>query len=116
MLIDDDHVGRLLDEAIHRALAGHLAPHEAEALRAAYVFFRAAEQSLKLFDEHREPLLEPHGRTGEHVARSLGLRARDGMSAAEVLDDTYRRHASTVRALLSRIVAPIDARAPWEAA
>jgi glutamate-ammonia-ligase adenylyltransferase len=96
------------------AAAEHLSPSEAEVLRSAYAFFRAAEQRLKLWDEHREPMLEPRGKSGEHVARALGLRGRDGMSAADVLDDTYRRHASAVRALFSRAVAPIDAAAPWD--
>jgi glutamate-ammonia-ligase adenylyltransferase len=102
-------------QAISRiAQAGHLAPHEADALQGAHAFFRAAEQSLKLLEEHREPMLEPYGRTGAHVGRSLGLRARDGMSREEVLDDTYRRHATQVRALFSRIVAPVEAEPPWE--
>ncbi len=96
------------------AQAGYLAPVDAAALRDAYDFFRGVEQSLKLHDEHA-PMLEPRGRTGAHVARSLGLRARDGMTVSEVLDDTYRRHARAVRALLSSLAAPIGAAAPWEA-
>jgi glutamate-ammonia-ligase adenylyltransferase len=91
----------------------HLRADDAEALRQAYVFFRGVEQSLKLLDEHREPTLEPSGRTGTHVTRSLGLRARDGMSAAEVLEDTYRRHACAVRALFEAKVAPVGSRPPW---
>ncbi|MCZ7683884.1 MAG: hypothetical protein M5U28_36015 [Sandaracinaceae bacterium] len=96
------------------AQAGYLAPVDAAALRDAYDFFRGVEQSLKLHDEHA-PMLEPRGRTGAHVARSLGLRARDGMTVSEVLDDTYRRHARAVRALLSSLAAPVGAAAPWEA-
>ncbi|HJL15053.1 MAG TPA: bifunctional [glutamate--ammonia ligase]-adenylyl-L-tyrosine phosphorylase/[glutamate--ammonia-ligase] adenylyltransferase [Sandaracinaceae bacterium LLY-WYZ-13_1] len=95
--------------------AGHLRPVDAEALAAAYRFLRAVEQSLKLFEEHREPLLEPRGRTGSHVARGLGVRARDGMSPADVLERTYRHHAETVRALFERKVAAVEAPAPWEA-
>ncbi len=91
---------------------GYLDEAEAAPLRDAYLFFRAVEQSLKLFDEHREPLLEPRGRTGAHVARSLGLHAKDGMSIAEVLDEQYRRHANLARRALSR-VANVDAPAPW---
>ncbi len=96
------------------ARAGYLSAVEAEALGDAYLFFRAVEQSLKLFDEHREAMLEPRGRTGAHVARGLGLRARDGMSVPEVLEDTYRRHAMAVRAAFERHVARIDAGPPWE--
>lgn len=95
------------------ARAGHLARVDAQALRDAYELFRGVEQSLKLHGEHA-PMLEPRGRTGAHVARSLGLRARDGMTVSEVLDDTYRRQARAVRALLSSIVAPVAAGAPWD--
>jgi glutamate-ammonia-ligase adenylyltransferase len=93
---------------------GHLTSVGGQALREAYVFFRGVEQSLKLLDEHRESILEPAGRTGSHVARSLGLRARDGMSVAEVLDDTYRRHAHAVRALFEATVAPVGVGPCWD--
>ncbi len=96
------------------ARGGHLDPLEARSLSEAYLFFRKVEQSLKLFEEHREPMLEPQGRTGAHVARSLGLRTRDGMSVPEVVEDTYRRHAEGVRAAFERHVAPVEARPPWE--
>jgi glutamate-ammonia-ligase adenylyltransferase len=103
----------------HRAIealarAGHLSAIDAEALLAAQAFFRGVEQSLKLGDEHREPMLEPRGRTGAHVARAMGIRARDGMSATEVLEDSYRRHAEVTRALFERTIASVEARAPWE--
>ncbi|HEY8429904.1 MAG TPA: bifunctional [glutamate--ammonia ligase]-adenylyl-L-tyrosine phosphorylase/[glutamate--ammonia-ligase] adenylyltransferase [Sandaracinaceae bacterium] len=98
------------------ASAGYLPAVDADALRDAYVFFRAVEQSLKLLDEHAPTLLEPRARTGAHVARSLGLRARDGMSVADVLDDTYRRHARTARSLLEAHVAAVGASAPWDEA
>lgn len=97
------------------ARGGHLGALDADALGSAYVFFRGVEQSLKLLEEHREPTLEPYGRSGVHVARSLGLRERDGMRAAAVLDDTYRRHADAVRALFERMVAPVGEDPPWGA-
>ncbi len=92
---------------------GYVRAVDGQALRQAYVFFRGVEQSLKLLEEHREPTLEPEGRTGAHVARSLGLRARDAMSVAEVLDDTYRRHAHASRALFESTVALVDAEPGW---
>jgi glutamate-ammonia-ligase adenylyltransferase len=94
---------------------GVLSPVDAEALGAAYAFSRGVEQSLKLLEEHREPLLEPRGRSGTHVARGLGIRARDGLSPADVLERTYRHHAETARALFERIVAPVEVPAPWGA-
>jgi glutamate-ammonia-ligase adenylyltransferase len=94
---------------------GALSAVDADGLASAYAFLRGVEQSLKLFDEHREPMLEPLGRTGTHVARGMGLRARDGLSPIEVLDHTYRRHAHTARRLFERIVGPVGVPAPWEA-
>jgi glutamate-ammonia-ligase adenylyltransferase len=94
--------------------AGALSAVDADALAAAYGFLRGVEQSLKLFEEHREPLLEPRGRTGSHVARGLGIRARDGLASADVLERTYRHHARAARELFERFVAPVGAPPPWE--
>ena len=94
---------------------GVLSAVDADGLASAYAFLRRVEQSLKLFDEHREALLEPCGRTGTHVARVMGLRARDGLSPIEVLDHTYRRHAHTARRLFEHVVGPVGVPAPWEA-
>lgn len=96
------------------AAAGVFSPIDADTLREGHAFFRAVEQSLKLGDEHREPMLEPRGRSGAHVARAMGMRARDGMDAPEVLAEAYRRQANAIRALFERKIAPVDARAPWE--
>ncbi|MEQ8453796.1 MAG: bifunctional [glutamate--ammonia ligase]-adenylyl-L-tyrosine phosphorylase/[glutamate--ammonia-ligase] adenylyltransferase [Sandaracinaceae bacterium] len=95
--------------------AGAIADVDADALSEAQTFFRKVELALKLFDEHRDPLLEPRGRTGAHVARSLGVRARDGLSPTEALDETYRRHARAARRLFEREVGEVQAPAPWEA-
>lgn len=96
------------------AAAGHLNRLEADALRAAYSFLRRVELALKLFDVHREPLLEPRGRTGTHVARLLRHHARDGLTPTEALEETYRRHAESARSLFTRVVGAVDARAPWD--
>lgn len=103
--------GRAIDAL---AEAGHLDPIDADALRHAHAFFRAVEQSLKLGDEHREPLLEPRGPTGAHVARALGTHARDAMSPTEVLEATYRGHADATRALFERTLGSVGVRAPWD--
>jgi len=93
--------------------AGALSEVDADALTEAHRFFRRVELALRLFDEHREPLLEPRGRTGSHVARSLGFRARDGLSPTEALEATYRRHAAAARRLFEREVGEVGAPAPW---
>lgn len=115
---DEERVRTPSTQRAIEALAGasHLSAIDAEALSGAHVFFRGVEQSLKLGDEHSESMLEPRGRTGAHVARALGIRARDGMSATEVLEDSYRRHAEVTRALFERTIAKVEAPAPWETA
>ncbi len=95
--------------------SGALASDEAAALREAYTFLRRVEQSLKLHDPRKEHL-ETLGRTGAHVARSLGVRARDGLAPTAALDFAYRRHASASRALFEQHVGPVDAGAPWSRA
>jgi len=96
-----------------RAL-GHLDPHDADTLADAYELLRDAEIALKLLDEHREPMLEPDGRSGTHVARMLQIHARDAMSPAEALAQSYRRRAEATRDLFEAVVAPVDAPSPWE--
>ncbi len=96
------------------AARGHLRANDAETLVAGYQLLRGAGLALKLFDEHREPLLEPRGRTGSHVARVLQTHARDGLRPAEALRDTYCKQAERNRALFERYVAPVDAAPPWE--
>lgn len=103
-------------EAIDRLAAiGVLGANDADALRGAYDFLRRVELALKLHDAHREPRLEPRGRTGTHVARLLGLHARDGLDPVQTLESAYRQHASRARALFEEHVGPVDAAAPWEA-
>ncbi|MCB9593590.1 MAG: bifunctional [glutamate--ammonia ligase]-adenylyl-L-tyrosine phosphorylase/[glutamate--ammonia-ligase] adenylyltransferase [Sandaracinaceae bacterium] len=104
-------------EAIEALAAyGVLDPHDADALRASHDLLRDVELALKLYDENREPLLEPHGRSGSHVARVLSIHARDGLSPAEALAQTYQQRAERARELFEQHVAPIDATAPWEPA
>ncbi|MBX3268898.1 MAG: bifunctional [glutamate--ammonia ligase]-adenylyl-L-tyrosine phosphorylase/[glutamate--ammonia-ligase] adenylyltransferase [Sandaracinaceae bacterium] len=102
-------------EAIEALAAhGHLRAHEADALRSSHALLRDVELALKLYDEHREPTLEPDGRSGSHVARMLSIHARDGMRRAEALTQSYRTRAQSARALFEEHVAPVDAPAPWE--
>lgn len=96
-----------------RAL-GHLDPHDADALADAYELLRDAEIALKLLDEHREPFLEPDGRSGTHVARMLRVHARDATTPAEALAQSYRQRAEATRDLFEAVVAPVDAPPPWE--
>ena len=71
------------------------------------------EQTLRLLDEHGEPILRPRSRTGEHVARRLGLRARDGLPTIDVLEATYRRHAMRIRGIFERVIGPVDVSSPF---
>lgn len=95
------------------AEVGALERDEADGLAEAYVFLRRVAQSLRLYDAHRELLLEPRGRTGSHVARGLGLRARDGLGPEEALDAEYRRHTTLARERFEAHVAPIGGAPPW---
>jgi glutamine synthetase adenylyltransferase len=95
------------------ALRGALTRADADALKEGHSFFRAVEQTLRLLDEHNEPILRPRSRTGEHVARRLGLRARDGQKATEVLESTYRRHAMRIRGIFERVIGPVDVSSPF---
>ena len=92
---------------------GVLEKADVEVLTEGYLFFRAIEQTLRLLDEHGEPILRPHSRTGEHVARRLGLRARDGLPTIDVLESTYRRHAMRIRGIFERVIGPVDVRCPF---
>lgn len=98
------------------ALQAHGAstPDTLDALREGYRFFRRVEQALQLLDPSADGLTlgGPRWRT---VARRLGVRARDGADAFEVLERDWRRIATATRAAFERIVAPVDAPPPWEA-
>jgi glutamate-ammonia-ligase adenylyltransferase len=92
---------------------GVLAPGEAETLEAAWIFFRSVEQTLRLLSDQADPILRPRSREGEHVARRLGLRARDGRAEIEVLEATYRKHAERTRAVFERRIGPVGMRGPF---
>lgn len=132
-LVDVEFLAQFLqmDEALHMegtevpgtleaiaalATAGRLGTSDADALAEGYGFLRAIEQTLKLLDETREPVLRPGSRTIEQVARRLGVRERDGHDPARVLVSQYRRTAEEVRAIFERVIAPVGAAAPWSAA
>lgn len=97
------------------ALAGsaRLAHPDAEALAEGFGFLRAVEQAIKLQAEGGEPFLRPGSRNAEQVARQLGVRERDGHEPARVLEASYRRTATEIRAIFERVVAPVPAPAPW---
>jgi glutamate-ammonia-ligase adenylyltransferase len=96
---------------LHRL--GHLDHEAAEVLERAWIFFRTVEQTLRLLSDQGEPLLRPRSRSGEHVARRLGLRARDGRGEIEVLEATYRKHAERVRAVFETRIGAVGIAAPF---
>jgi len=101
-------------EALARlTAAGYVEPEAAEALKDGFRFLRAVEQTLKLLDETREPLLVIGSRTTTLVGRRLGVRDRDGTSADDVLLSSYRRHAEEIRALFEKLVGRVGTQAPW---
>lgn len=102
-----------LDAARALRQRGVLDADEEDRLVQSYRFLRGVEQSLRLHDAHRDPKLEPRGRTGSHVARTLGIRARDGLGSAEALDAEYRRVTTATRALFEARIGPVDAGPPW---
>lgn len=96
---------------LHRR--GHIDREAAEVLERAWTFFRTVEQTLRLLSDQGEPMLRPNTRSGEHVARRLGLRARDGRAEIEVLEATYRKHAERVRAVFEARIGPVGVTAPF---
>jgi glutamate-ammonia-ligase adenylyltransferase len=92
---------------------GYLAAAETETLLAAQAFLRHVEQALRLLDETREPLLRRGSIRARQVARLLGVRDRDGTSGEDALFADYIRHASEVRRLFSRHLAPVDVASPF---
>jgi glutamine synthetase adenylyltransferase len=95
---------------------GHIDRESAEVLERAWIFFRTVEQTLRLLSDQGEPLLRPRSNSGEHVARRLGLRARDGRAEIEVLEATYRKHAERVRAVFEARIGPVGVAPPFPAA
>jgi len=93
--------------------SGALDEDDADTFVRGYLFFRAAEQSLRLLDDSVDAVLVPGGPRAHAAARTMGLRARDGATEVEVLEDEWRRQAHAVREVFERLVAPIDAGPPW---
>ena len=104
------HTGAAL-EAL--AAEGVFPAEDVDVLSAGHEFFRRVEQTVRFLDERADPLLAVGGRRWHQVVRGLGVRDRDGMTASEVLDDTWRRHATGVRRLFERRVGPVGTEAPW---
>lgn len=88
-------------------------PSDLAALKGAHRFFREVEQAIHLLDPSGDGSLTFGGPRATAVTRRLGLRARDGLTAEEVLEATWRRRAEETRALFERILAPVGAAAPW---
>jgi glutamate-ammonia-ligase adenylyltransferase len=105
---------RTLDALCALAAGGHIAAADAEALEEGHRFFRSVEQAMKLMDEKAEAVLVPGGPVAERIARRLGLRERDGQGPSAVLTATWQRHASEVRAIFERTVAPVSTEPPWK--
>ncbi|AKF07624.1 bifunctional [glutamate--ammonia ligase]-adenylyl-L-tyrosine phosphorylase/[glutamate--ammonia-ligase] adenylyltransferase [Sandaracinus amylolyticus] len=97
------------------ASAGRISRADADALIEGFAFLRAIEQTLKLLDETREPVLRPGSRTAEQLARRLGIRERDGHDPARVLTSSYQRTVEEIRAVFERVIAPVPAPSPWSA-
>ena len=91
---------------------GASTPDALDALREGYRFFRRVEQAQQLLDPTVDGLTLG-GPRWRAVTRRLGVRARDGADASEVLERDWRRIATGTRAAFEAIVAPIDAPAPW---
>ena len=102
-----------LDAVAGLAQSGRLARADADALTEGWAFLRAIEQTLKLLEEGREPVLRPGTATAEQIARRLGIRERDGHDPARVFDAQYRRVTEEIRAIFERVIAPVPALAPW---
>ncbi len=94
---------------------GYLSEDDAHILESGQAFFRSVGQALALLDDTAEPLVFEGGRHADRIVRRLGLRDRDGAHASEVLFTTWRAHASAVREVFERIVAPVGTTPPWEA-
>ncbi len=102
-----------LEVLAHAAKFGGPVRNFADALSEGYAFLRAIEQTLKLLDDTGEPKVVPGTRRTEQLARRLGIRERDGHEPAHVLISSYQRTTEEIRAVFERIIAPVDARAPW---
>lgn len=95
--------------------AGYLSERDAESLADAYRLFRSVEQALALL-QHADGTLSFGGPRAQTVARAIGLRARDGVPADEVLRAQWKRRATDVRRIFETHVAPVPAPPPWEEA
>ena len=101
-------------DALHAlSLEGVFSSSEYEILTSAHRFFRQVEQAVRFLDERTEARLGVGTRHWDRVVRALGIRDRDGMTGSDVLEDTWRRHATATRALFDRHVGPVGTDAPW---
>jgi glutamate-ammonia-ligase adenylyltransferase len=109
------------DPRVHRrhtldaldALTPHVGSDVTEAWRDGYRFFRGVEQAVALLDASGDGTLAFGGPRAAAVARSLGIRERDGRSASESLRAAWERRAEEVRACFERCVGVVGVDAPW---
>lgn len=86
---------------------------DVDALLDAQRFFRDVEQAVRLLDPGGDGGLTLGGPRATAVTRRLGLRARDGQRAEEVLELTWRALAEETRGIFERTIGPVKAHAPW---
>jgi len=108
-------VGRTLNALDALVGIGALPGGDGDVLREGHRFFRAVEQALRLVDPGTAGHLPLAGRTLTRVARFLGVRERDGLTAEQALMSSWRRHARAVRTLFESHLAEVGTPAPFEA-
>lgn len=109
------------DPRVHRrhtldaldALTPHVGSDVTEAWRDGYRFFRSVEQAVALLDANGDGTLAFGGPRAAAVARSLGIRERDGRSSSASLRAAWERRAEEVRACFERCVGVVGVDAPW---
>lgn len=102
-----------LEVLAHASKVGKLTRHDADALSEGYAFLRAIEQTLKLLGDAGEPMVVPGTRRAEQLARRLGIRERDAHEPSRVLVSSYQRTTEEIRGIFERVIAKVNAPAPW---
>jgi [glutamine synthetase] adenylyltransferase / [glutamine synthetase]-adenylyl-L-tyrosine phosphorylase len=102
-----------LDALARLERAGALPASVTEAATEGWIFFRTVEQTMRLLDSNREPLLRLDSPVVDQVARRMNIRDRDGQEPRDALLETYRRTALEVRELFEAWVGRVNAEPPW---
>ncbi len=85
------------------AIAGYVAPDDADALYQAYGFLRRLEHRLQLHDGTQVYAMPLDADDRDRLARTLGLRDSDEGTALERLDAVLGTHQATVRSIHERL-------------